>query len=207
MPKLKLIYFDFDGGRGEVARLAMHIGGVPFEDHRVDFPTWKEMRDQMPFKQVPVVEVDGKLVTQCNAINRYVGKLGGLYPRDDRDALACDEVMDAVEDIAGKMANTIPMQGDAQKAAREALATGPLPLYLGAINKMLQDAGGEYFVGGALSVADIKVALWIRWLRSGAIDHMPADLPDQHAPELVKLFDRVMAHPKVVEWYAKRKAA
>ena len=33
MLELKLRYFDFNGGRGEVARLAMAIGGVPFELH------------------------------------------------------------------------------------------------------------------------------------------------------------------------------
>jgi hypothetical protein len=31
MPKLKLTYFDFHGGRGEPARLALSIGGIPFE--------------------------------------------------------------------------------------------------------------------------------------------------------------------------------
>jgi glutathione S-transferase len=30
MDKLKLVYFDIDGARGEAARLAMAIGGVPF---------------------------------------------------------------------------------------------------------------------------------------------------------------------------------
>ena len=35
MAKLKLTYFDFDGGRGEPARLALHIGGIEFEDHRI----------------------------------------------------------------------------------------------------------------------------------------------------------------------------
>ena len=32
MAKLKLTYFDFDGGRGEPARLALHIGGIAFEE-------------------------------------------------------------------------------------------------------------------------------------------------------------------------------
>ena len=31
MPKLKLTYFDFHGGRGEPAKLALSIGGIPFE--------------------------------------------------------------------------------------------------------------------------------------------------------------------------------
>ena len=35
MATLKLTYFDFHGGRGEPARIAHSIGGIPFEDHRV----------------------------------------------------------------------------------------------------------------------------------------------------------------------------
>ena len=31
MPKLKLTYFDFHGGRGEPPRLALSIGGIPFD--------------------------------------------------------------------------------------------------------------------------------------------------------------------------------
>ena len=34
MAKLKLTYFDFDGGRGEPARLALHIAGVIFSSRR-----------------------------------------------------------------------------------------------------------------------------------------------------------------------------
>ncbi|MDH3673780.1 MAG: glutathione S-transferase, partial [Gammaproteobacteria bacterium] len=35
MHKLTLTYFDFHGGRGEPARLAMTIGGIEFEDGRI----------------------------------------------------------------------------------------------------------------------------------------------------------------------------
>lgn len=38
MPKIVLTYFDFDGGRGEPARLALRIGGVEFEDRRIAGP-------------------------------------------------------------------------------------------------------------------------------------------------------------------------
>ena len=41
MPKLKLTYFDFHGGRGEPARLALSIGGIPFEDDRVAPSDWQ----------------------------------------------------------------------------------------------------------------------------------------------------------------------
>jgi prostaglandin-H2 D-isomerase / glutathione transferase len=40
----KLTYFDFDGGRGEVARLAFAIGAVPFVDDRVPFAAWMDRK-------------------------------------------------------------------------------------------------------------------------------------------------------------------
>jgi len=95
MTKLKLTYFDFDGGRGEPARLALHIGGIPFEDERVNPKDWPQFRDRTPFQALPTLEVDGKVVAQSNTINRYVGKLAGLYPQDDWQAVLCDEAMDA----------------------------------------------------------------------------------------------------------------
>ena len=38
MAKLKLSYFDFHGGRGAPARIALSIGGIAFEDDRVPPP-------------------------------------------------------------------------------------------------------------------------------------------------------------------------
>jgi glutathione S-transferase len=91
----KLTYFDFDGGRGEAARLAFAIGGVSFIDDRVPFAAWKDRKPHTPFGGLPVLEVDGRSVAQSNGINRYVGKLVGLYPADPWQAARCDEAMDA----------------------------------------------------------------------------------------------------------------
>lgn len=53
MHKLKLDYFDFNGGRGEVARLAMALGEVPIEDHRIPVADWLSVRNRTPFHAVP----------------------------------------------------------------------------------------------------------------------------------------------------------
>ena len=102
MPKLKLTYFDIHGGRGEPARLALFIGGVPFEDERVSFKEFGAKREGYPFKRVPLLQIDDIELSQCNSINRYVGKLAGLYPDDPLQAAYCDETMDAVEDIVSQ---------------------------------------------------------------------------------------------------------
>jgi glutathione S-transferase len=207
MPKLKLTYFDFDGGRGEPARLALSIGGIPFEDQRIAGKDWPAFRNKTPFFAMPTVEVDNKVVTQSNSINRYIGKLSGLYPKDDWQAFLCDEIMDAAEDIGTRIGQTIDLPEDAKRKAREELVAGRLTRYLEQIQAKLLAAGGEYFADGRLTVADLKVFMLIRWLRSGALDHIPKELVDRVAPQLVKHFERVANQAKVAEYYRRRKAA
>ena len=91
MANYKLTYFDMDGGRAEPIRMAFHAAGIAFEDHRISFQDFMEMRDGFRFRCVPILEIDGAAVTQSNAMCQYVGKMAGLYPDDDLQALYCDE--------------------------------------------------------------------------------------------------------------------
>lgn len=205
MPKLKLIYFDFHGGRGEPARLALHIGGVEFEDQRVMFADWPAIKPQMPYQALPVLEVDGKLLAQSNSINRFVGKLAGLYPGDPWQAGLCDEIMDAVEDSTQLLVATFSIESENEKkAARQALVDGALRSSLEQLQTRLEQSGGKYFSDSRLTVADLKVFGWIKDLKSGNFDHIPTDLPDRVAPLLMEHFERVNTHPKIVEYYASR---
>ena len=204
MPKLVLTYFDFDGSRGEAARLAMHLGGIPFEDRRIPRSDWARHRDTTPYQALPILEVDGKLIAQSNTINRYVGKLAGLYPTDDWQAAIVDELMDAVEDLSNKIGATFALEGEAKKKAREALAAGSIAHFLKQFEARLKAGGGEWFVENRLTVADIKIFLFVRWLKSGALDHVPADIVDKQARLLVKHLERVSGQPKVAAYYAAR---
>jgi glutathione S-transferase len=207
MSKPKLIYFDIDGARGEAARLAMVIGRVPFEDDRVKFADWKSREPGTPFGALPVLELDGQTVAQSNGINRYVGKLAGLYPSDAWQAALCDEAMDAVEEIATTAWSTMSLPAAEKKARRESLAAGPIRHSLERLQRRLVAHGGQYFADGRLTVADLKVFVWIRHLRSGQLDHVPVDLPDRVAPRLVEHHDRVKEHPAVKAYYTERKIA
>jgi glutathione S-transferase len=203
MSQLKLTYFDFHGGRGEPARLAMHIGNIAFEDHRFAFADFAEVRKSTPFGQVPTLHVDGVQVTQSDAITRYVGKLAVLYPDDAYQALLCDEVMDAVEDANVKLGATFGMTGDALKEARTALVNGALPMYLCWLQTQLQAHGGKYFADNRLTIADLKVFVYVRGLTSGRLDHVPTDLVASVAPQLNTHMQRVAETPAVVQYYAK----
>jgi hypothetical protein len=80
---------------------------------------------------------------------------------------------------------------------------GPIPLYLTRLQQRLEAHGGRYFAADRLSVADLKVLVWIRHLRSGALDHVPTDLTDRVAPRLVEHYERVKNDPGVKAYYAK----
>ncbi|MGB1310935.1 MAG: glutathione S-transferase family protein [Leucothrix sp.] len=204
MTNYKLTYFDFDGGRAEPVRIAFHAAGIEFEDHRFSFPEFAEIAAKMPFKAVPALAIDGTQITQSNAMGRYVGKMAGLYPQDDMQALYCDEVMDALEDLTHELTNTFGMEGDALKAAREKLAEGAFPTYIRGLDELLKRGGGEYFADNQLTMADLKSFVVMSSLTSGHLDHIPADIVERVAPDMVAHIERVKADPRVAAYYASR---
>ncbi len=204
MNKLKLTYFDFAGGRAEPARLALHIGGIPFEDYRFAPQDFAEIRKTTPLNQVPTLHINDVQVTQSDAITRYVGKLTGLYPVDEFQALLCDEVMSALEDVNIKIGQTFGMEGDDLKTAREVLLKGPLTQYLHWLQNQLVNHGGEYFADNRLTIADLKAFVVLRWLTGGVLDHIPKDWVAAEVPKLAEYMNRIAALPTISQYYAKR---
>ncbi len=201
MPSYKLTYFDFSGGRGEPIRIAFHAAGIEFEDNRISFPEFAEMRASSRFNSVPVLYIDGAQVTQSNAISRFVGKLAGLYPEDDLQALYCDEVLGAVEDLNHYVVRTFGLQGEELKQARENLADGWLSTYLKGFDDLLSRGGGEYFADNQLTIADLKVLVQVNSVASGHLDHIPTDIVQRLAPSLLEHQKRVQNHPLVTAYY------
>jgi glutathione S-transferase len=203
MTRFKLTYFDFDGGRGESIRLAFHIGGIGFEDVRLKFPQFQEVQPSFRFHALPVVEIDGQQITQSNSILRHVGKLAGLYPTDNLQALYCDEVMDAVEDLNHAVGRTFGLKGDEMKQAREELVKGRLATYVKGLDGLLVRGGGQFFADGRMTVADLKVFVETRNLAKGILDHVPTDIVEGLAPALAEHRDRIANDPRVVAYYAR----
>jgi len=204
MTTYKLTYFDLDGGRAEPIRIAFHAAGIDFEDDRISFPEFQEIRKNTRFHCVPVLEIDGAQVTQSNGVSRYVGKMASLYPDDDLQALYCDEALGAIEDASHRIVTTFGLEGEALREAREQLVDGWLSVYLRGLAELLARGGGEYFAGGKLTVADLKVQGLTHWLCSGMLDHVPTDLVQKVAPTLSEHQKRVENDPRVVSYYASR---
>lgn len=202
--KYKLTYFDIPGGRAETTRLAFTLGGIDFEDRRVPFSEWPKVREEAPFNACPFLEFEDRIVGQSNAIARYVGRLVGLYPEDPLQALLCDELLDAVEEMWMRIGPTMMIKDPEElKKAREEMANGPYTRFLQQFEQRLERAGGEYFCDGRLTLADLQVLTICRALCSGNFDHIPVDLVSKVAPGVASHMQRMLESPAVKEYYAR----
>lgn len=206
MPNYKLTYFDIDGGRGEVTRIAFHAAGAEFEDNRISFPQFGEARQNMRFNAVPILEVDGEEISQSDAISRYVGRMAGLYPSDPLQALYCDEVLGACEDLTHFIVGTFGIEGDELRKARKQLMDGKMTVFVKGLQELLHRGGGEFFADKQLTIADIRCFVQVRSLSAGMLDHIPADFVQTIAPDLVEHQKRVAEDDRVVAYYKSRES-
>jgi glutathione S-transferase len=202
MTKPKLYYFDAPVSRGEECRLALHIGGVDFEDVRLSREQWMEFKPKTPFGSVPVLEMEGRPpLAQSNAILVFIGRGHGLHPKDDFEAARHEAIMAHVEDLRANVTPSMRMTDEAQKKkAREELAATYLPAWGERAERQI--GAGPFFGGEKLHVADIKLHMAVRWFLGGKVDHISKDIFAPF-PKLMRVHDAVRDDARVKAWYAK----
>ena len=112
--------------------------------------------------------------------------------------------MDAIEDMLHQIVPTFGLEGDELRQARQKLVDGWLSVFIRGLGELLERGGGEYFADNRLTVADLKVCVQIKSLRSGTLDHVPTDLVDRLAPGLAAHQDRIANDAIVTAYYASR---
>jgi len=205
---LKLVYFDIRG-RAEYIRVALHHGGFEFEDVRLtreEFLQQKE-KGEFPFGQLPVLYIGDEVISQSHSIARFVAKLAGLYPEDPLVALRCDEILDAIIDFIGCLRPSF-VENDPEKkmALRRVLAEEEFPRWFKRFERKLETAGGTYFGGKEITIADLAFYYLLHWLTSGILDGIPVTVLDPF-PLLVAFKNRVESHPIVVKYYEELESA
>lgn len=202
MTKPRLTYFDAPVSRGEECRLALHLAGVEFDDHRIKREAWAALKPSTPFGSLPVLEMPNKpALAHSNAILVYLGRQHDLHPKDDFDAAMHESLMCHVEDLRGVVGPTIHLQDDAEKKrVREGLVASYLPLWGERAEKQLGE--GPFVAGSKLHVVDLKLHMAVRWFVGGKVDHIPATIFAAY-PKLLRVHDAVRDDARVKAWYAK----
>ena len=194
----KLTYFDFAGSRGEECRLAFCLAGEAFEDHRIEMKQWPEIKPSTPFGALPMLEIEGEgLLAQSNAILTLIGRRYGVLPKDEFEAARHLAVMEACEELRGKVNPTSSLKDESEKkAAREALASGYLQEWGRQMNAQVK---GPYLGGTNPSVADIKIYMILGWFKRGGLDYISPQIFDQLG-QLNGVYDAMHAHPAIQSW-------
>ncbi|XP_065161108.1 glutathione S-transferase-like [Atheta coriaria] len=194
----KLIYFNARG-RAEHIRFIFAYAGVDYQDERIPREKWSELKKQMPFGMVPVLEIDGKKIDQSNAIARHLAQKFGLTGKDEMEALQCDALVDTLGDLKQVLwqlrTETDPIKKEERKAK---LMRETIPFYLSKFEKIVAENNG-FSVGDSITWCDFVFAVSLENFEAifgkSSLDYYPG---------LKALKNKIYALPSIAEWVTKR---
>mmetsp|Transcript_107889 Transcript_107889/g.247303 ORF Transcript_107889/g.247303 Transcript_107889/m.247303 type:complete len:230 (+) Transcript_107889:45-734(+) len=229
MASVKLIYFGIEGA-AEKVRLALVLSGTAFDDKRITFPEWGELKPKAKCGQLPLMTVDGKepmesmdsQISQSGAMMRWAGRQGdgSLYPQDIESMLKIEEVLGLVDDMSRAfmpcfyIAMRPQMFGhpedmpDEEKKAltkklREGFVAEKVPEFMKFLSRHLEASGGTFICGTKPTIADCALLPTLRNFTRGHIDFVPTTLFEPY-PQITSYISRMMELPQIKEWYAKQ---
>jgi prostaglandin-H2 D-isomerase / glutathione transferase len=201
--KLRFIYFDFPFWRAEASRIALHMGGIAFEDVRPGREEFRAMKasGELPYGQLPVLDVGGVRIAQSVAIARFCGKRAGLYPTSEVDQARVDELMDTATQITGLLGPSFTESDPERRAElRAKLVARELPKWFGFLEaRLLANGDSGFLVGDQLTIADLLIWKLLGWFTGGILDGIPKSVLDGHL-HLQAHFQTIDALPQVREW-------
>eukprot|EP00164_Ancoracysta_twista_P001742 GFYU01002287.1.p1 GENE.GFYU01002287.1~~GFYU01002287.1.p1 ORF type:complete len:231 (+),score=66.97 GFYU01002287.1:60-695(+) len=198
-PKIKLTYFGA-AGRAELTRLIFTYGGIEFEDERIQFPQWAELKPNSPWGSLPFLDIDGVKLAQTLAMARYAGALADLYPSNPLDAARVDEILAAIDDVSVALGPSF-FEKDMEKklAMRKTISEGILTQRLKKFDEILGENGTGYIRGDKLTVADLALNEFLRQATCGQMDGITAEIAQPYA-NLKKHFVMVNDLPQIKKW-------
>lgn len=195
---MKLYYFDVPG-KAEPIRLLLTHAGIKFEDIRFTMETWPAHKDKFELKQVPVLEDNGKMYCQANAILEYLGKKHGYLPKNNPGKLyKIMKVIGMTEDlymmIYPIMYSYVGITEEAKEERKTKLLKDLGPKVIKSLEKMLAEKKcKEFIIGRRYTIADFFLLGAYRTLKANP-DWNKAffDKFVRHAPMLYAYLEKRM---------------
>ncbi|XP_007516569.1 glutathione S-transferase A4-like isoform X2 [Erinaceus europaeus] len=157
--KPKLYYFH-GRGRMESIRWLLAAAGVEFEE---EFLETREQYEKLQndghllFGQVPLVEIDGMMLTQTRAILSYLAAKYNLYGKDLKERARIDMYADGTLDLMLMIAGTAFKPPEEKETNLASILEKAKTRYLPVFEKVLKDHGENFLVGNNFSWADIQL--------------------------------------------------
>jgi glutathione S-transferase len=190
------LHYFMGRGRAETTRWMLAVNRIEFENRPLanaeDFDALKAT-GKLPFNQLPLLEIDGRNLSQSSAMTRYLARKGEFYGDGPDDWVMCDMVAGAAADFA-EAALQYAFQPTAE--AGRALAGRSFDKFAPHFEAVLARNGGEWMVGRRMSFADVLLCEALENYREISPAFFDA------APGLAGLRARVTAHPGIAAYLA-----
>lgn len=213
--RYQLYYWPSIQGRGEFVRLALEEAGADYEDVARGSGPGKgvaavmelmENAPRPPFAP-PFLKADGQIIAQTANILFFLGPRLGLVPEDAADRLWAHQLQLTVADFVAEVHNVhhpvstalyYEEQREAARQAAQAFLAQRVPRFMGYFERVLQSAGGQWLLGGALSYVDLSVFQLVAGLRYAFPTASRRTETDY--PGLVDVHDRVAQRPHIAAY-------
>jgi len=203
MSSYKLTYFN-GRGRGEIIRLILTQADVPFEDNRLSMEEFAKVKSTLPFLQVPIFEIDGK-ITLCQSLSiaRHLARKYNLAGETELEQVQADMIVDCIQDSLNPTVQFFRIEQDPVKKAelKKKYIEEQLPLFLTKLEQFLiaNNSGDAFFVGNNLTWADLYLVRAF-----GALTLVVGfQQPFATHPQLNALYERVTNLPRIAAYQAK----
>uniref|UniRef100_A0A914IFS7 glutathione transferase n=1 Tax=Globodera rostochiensis TaxID=31243 RepID=A0A914IFS7_GLORO len=201
LPNFKLIYFD---ARGicEPIRLIFHYAKVPFDDVRISRKQWLALKDSTVYGKVPILEVDGKPLTYCHTIARYLARSFGLAGRNDWEQAKVDEISDFHADVALDLQPYMYViagfhQGDKQ-SLRNSIFLPNVEKHFPVYVSLLKQSGSGFLTSNGITWVDFVISEYMTTVR-----HFEPQILDKY-PAITKFIRKVQTQPQIFDYVTNR---
>ncbi|KHN81972.1 Glutathione S-transferase 1 [Toxocara canis] len=197
----RLTYFDLRY-LAEGARQIFRHKGVLFEDVRIRREEWPALKPKTPFGQLPILEVDGHVIAQSYAINRYLARRFGLAGMSLMEEALVDSVAEAHKEFLEASLPYFRVLLGVDKGHKDDVYRNMIvparDKYLPYLERFLAKSESRYLVGKTVTWADFVVseslATWEE-LAPGFLDGQP---------KLKKYTRLVRELPNIAKWIDER---
>ena len=200
MPTYKLYYFN-SKGRAESIRFVFAQAGVQYEDIRLNQEQWAEFKPKTPYGQMPVLEVDGKMLSGSGPIERFLAEQYELAGSNAFENADIASILDVVDDLGHRLIPCFFEKDEARKAElKKGLEETHIPKYFGVLEKRAaaNNSADGWIYGPKVTYADFGV-----YLMSGYVKFLVPNVLDNY-PALKKLHDSVEKLPNIAKWLKER---
>eukprot|EP01067_Filipodium_phascolosomae_P001596 Filipodium_phascolosomae@DN203_c0_g1_i2.p1 len=91
-------YFKINA-KGLAVRFALHHAGIAFEDVRLTGDEFVEIKESLPMKQLPVLEMEAGVFVQAEALGLWAARQSDMHPKETWAAYQAEAFYHVVDEF------------------------------------------------------------------------------------------------------------